>query len=233
MTTLALNYHIEGEIRWNLIKGKTTTVKDDFGKFQGFQANSYLIRPYANIESGDVLLSYGEYEVCLEEHRWKSAKGGICPGGKNHKRNDSWSRIDLWKFADTSITEWVRTICENIARNPLHSHYEDVMKQIVVGEVIAHPAEARVHLMEQIIHEEARLAEGARLYQIQPSINVLNEHFPKNFSSCEYPYRCNFTTICHSNDNVEELLVTSPRAGMGMEFKERTPNHNENVGEEE
>lgn len=45
---------------------------------------------------------------CQEPHSFRWAKGGLCPGGKNHKRGDEWTKFPTWETM--GVKEWIRML---------------------------------------------------------------------------------------------------------------------------
>lgn len=225
-----LGVPVLGEIRWNLIKGRNEAIKDAFGNTTGWQASSYLHRPYAVLDENGLTLSYGSWNYCSEPHAMGRGK---CEGRKRHKRGDEWTRVQLWKLADQGaprIWEWVKMVCEQIACDATHPEQNDVLKLIHVTQPIVHSNNVREDLIDQIIAVDEQLDLGRSDYlDVDYKLRVLNTHFPQNRSACVYPYACTFNSICNGSTDIEQQLIDlGPRAlGLGVGFKEREPNHDE------
>lgn len=220
---------IVGEIRWNLIKGRKQKKFED-GNFVGWESASYLIRPYVRLRM-ELELAWGEYWSCVEPHE-NGRK--ICNGGMRHKRVGDWQRADLWKLNGVSIREWVKEVCQVLDRDEEENPYfKDIENLIVITEPIMHSEEVRMNTLEQVVQVDKAMRIGASDFTLAPfhrKVEMLNKHFPQNRTACEYPYRCNFHTICHGKvEPLEGMLLDGQ---IPSNFRSRKTNHDESDGEE-
>lgn len=218
---------VVGEIRWNMVKGKKAAQVSAEGEFQGWVNNSYLTRPYVKFVGGDVVCSYGEYESCSEPHKWRSAKGGVCEGGKRHKRSDDWKREEIGRLG--LISEWVERVCVELREFPESANAADIAGLVVVSEPLVHTAKKRRNIVRQLIYGEQRYSmvgkEFAAITNFDQREDILNMIFPQDESACEFPYRCRFHEICHGTEGLEEAAIQSGLSGLGMGYEARQPNH--------
>lgn len=68
---------------------------------------SPLIYGYAD-SSVPAKLATDLYWTCQEPHPFRYAKGGVCPGGKNHRRGDDWKSFPVW--GAMGVKEWIRML---------------------------------------------------------------------------------------------------------------------------
>lgn len=98
----------------DVLAGETLTPEQLAGGGKVYKTASPLIYGYRD---GGMVPKFASsrFYTCPEPHSFRWAKGGVCPGGKNHKLNDDWASFQVW---DTlGVKEWMRMLEDGEVQN--------------------------------------------------------------------------------------------------------------------
>ena len=105
-------YLVKGQRRKRSVPANTSTIPTEMGEItECYQHQSPLIYGYRRLGDGSEAPGYATdlFWQCSEPHPFRWAKGGICPGGKNHKRGDEWASFAAWA-TEGGIRAWLELL---------------------------------------------------------------------------------------------------------------------------
>jgi hypothetical protein len=183
-----------------LIKGPRKEYPDDSGQYVQW---SPLIRYYKKDGLRPLETEYAA------QYQWKDEFGNTRRLGKGWVRENAWDH-------DGGVKWWVGWLAQN---QPAL-----LEEQIITPPVIYRNTHELQGWLRQRIYQEravaasAHVVEALRVVGREQFLPVLDEQFPQNRRSCDWPGQCQFTEICHGPIDPMDPLSDSG-------FEVRVPNH--------